>query len=125
MNRKRHKRKKQNFIVIVTFMLLCLFWNYLIDDICSPKYPDYEYTYKEYVISAGERLWDIAEKELENNTYYKSEDIRQVIYEIQKDNNINSTIYEGQVIKIRIKKDELSNTTDQSELDNASFNTKD
>ncbi len=115
MNRKRLKRRnKQNFIVVITIILLCLFWIYLIDDIRSLKHPNYEYIYKEYVISDGERLWDIASDELKNNTYYKGEDIRQVIHEIQKDNNINATIYPGQVIKIRIKKDELSNVSDQT-----------
>lgn len=114
MNRKRLKRRSQNFIVVVTIILLCLFWLCLIDDIFSPRHPNYQYEFKEYIISNGERLWDIAEEELKRNTYYEGEDIRQVIYEIQKDNNINSTIYEGQVIKIRIKKDELSNASDQT-----------
>lgn len=114
MNRMRRERRKQNFIVVVTIIMLYLFWLFIIDDIFSPRHLNYEYEFKEYVISDGERLWDIAEEELKNNTYYKNEDIRQIIYEIQKDNNINSTIYEGQVIKIRIKKDELLNSTDQS-----------
>lgn len=116
MSKKRFKRRKPNYIVVVTIILLCLFWIYLIDDIRSPKHPNYEYTYKNYTISQGERLWDIAEEELKNNTYYEHEDIRQVIYEIQKDNNISGNIYPGQVIKIRIKKDELSNSTDQSNV---------
>lgn len=114
MNRKRFKRRKQNYIVVVTIILLCLYWSFLIDSLFSPRHPNYEYTYKNYTISQGERLWDIAEEELENNAYYKGEDVRQIIHEIEKDNNIGSNIYPGQVIKIRIKKDELSNTTDQS-----------
>ncbi len=113
-SRKKFKKRKQLFLVVFSVIFLCLFWLYLIDDMFSPKHPNYEYTYKEYVISDNERLWDIAEEELKNNTYYKSEDIRQVVYEIKQDNNIDSTIYPGQVIKIRIKKDELSNSTDQS-----------
>lgn len=116
MNKRRLKRRKQNFIVVTTIIFLCLFWGYLIDDIFSPRHLNYEYEFKQYVVSKDERLWDIAEEELQNNTYYKNEDIRQVIYEIQKDNNINSNIQEGQVIKIRIKKDELSNATDQSAI---------
>lgn len=114
MNRKRLKRTKQNFIVVITIILLCLFWLYLIDNIFSPRHPNYDYDFKEYVISNGERLWDIAEEELKSNTYYTGEEIRQVIYEIEKDNNICGNIYPGQIIKIRIKKDELSNSTDQS-----------
>lgn len=114
MGRKQFKRRKQNYIVVVTIILLCLYWSFLIDSLFSPRHPNYEYEFKQYVVSKDERLWDIAESELKNNIYYKNEDIRQVIYEIQKDNNISENIYPGQIIKIRIKKDELSNTTDQS-----------
>lgn len=113
-SKKQFKRRKERILVIGTIIVCCLILLFFIDDMFSPQHTNYEYTYKEYVISDGERLWDIAEEELQNNTYYKNEDIRQVIYEIQNDNDINSTIYPGQVIKIRIKKDELSNSTDQS-----------
>lgn len=114
MSRMRCERRKQNFIVVVTIIMLCLFWLFIIDDIFTSRHSNYEYEFKEYVISNGERLWDIAEEELKKNTYYKNEDIRQIIYEIQKDNNINSTIHEGQVIKIRIKKDEISYASNQT-----------
>lgn len=113
-SRKKIKRRKERILVIGTVIVCCLIWLFIIDDIFSPKHPNYEYTYKNYTISQGERLWDIAEEELENNAYYKGEDVRQIIHEIEKDNNIGSNIYPGQVIKIRIKKDELSNATDQS-----------
>lgn len=114
MSKKRLKKIKQNFIITAITILLCLFWIFLIDSMFSPRHPDYDYEFKEYIVSDGEKLWDIAEEELKTNTYYKGEDIRQVIHEIQKDNNIDSRIYPSQVIKIRIKKDELLNTTDQS-----------
>ena len=114
MSKKRFKRRKQNYIVVVTIILLCLYWIFLIDSLFSPRHPNYEYEFKQYVVSKDERLWDIAEEELKNNTYYEHEDIRQVIYEIQKDNNISGNIYPGQIIKKKKKKDELSNTTDQS-----------
>lgn len=123
-SRKQFKKRKQLILVVIVIILLCLFWLYIIDDICSPRHTNYEYTYKEYVISSGERLWDIAKEELEINSYYEGEDIRQIVFEIQKDNNINSQIYEGQVIKIRIKKDELSTSTDQSDIDNTSSQNK-
>ncbi len=113
-SRKNFKRRKERILVIVSIIVCCFIWLFIIDDIFSPRHMNYKYTYKEYVISDGERLWDIAEEEVENNSYYKNEDIRQVIYEIQKDNNISSKIYEGQTIKIRIKKDELPNASDQT-----------
>lgn len=114
MSRKQFKRRKQNYIIVVTIILLCLYWSFLIDSLFSPRHPNYEYEFKQYIVSKDERLWDIAEEELKNNTYYKNEDIRQVIYEIQKDNNISGNIYPGQVIKIRIKKDELPYASDQT-----------
>lgn len=114
MNRNQLKRRKETMFVVGAVILLFLNYLLLIHITLSPRHPNCEYTYKNYTVSSGERLWDIAEEELESNTYYEGEDIRQIVYEIQKDNNISSKIYEGQTIKIRIKKDELSNTTDQS-----------
>lgn len=116
MNRKQVKRRKQTAIAVGSVIILCIFWSYIIDSIFSARHPNYEYTYKDYVISEGERLWDIAEEELKSNSYYSGDEIRQIIYEIEKDNNIKSQVYPGQVIKIRIKKDELSNATDQSAI---------
>lgn len=76
------------FIIIITFMCL------------NSIFDKEEYTAKEtqYVVTKGERLWDIAEQ-------YKKpgQDIREYIYEIRKLNNMeNSTIYEGQEITIII-----------------------
>lgn len=119
MNKRRLKRRGKLFIYILFIIFCLLLFFYMVDCFFSPIHPNYEYEFKEVIISQGERLWDIAKKELEINEYYKDEDIRQIIYEIEKDNNITSTIYAGQVIKIRIKKDEL-NSTNQS-LDNSSI----
>lgn len=105
---------KRMFVKTLAMILLCLGCLFMLNDFYSPKHKNYEYTYKSYTVSLGERLWDIAKEELKSNPYYYGEDIRQVIHEIQKDNNISGNIYPGQIIKIRIKKDELSNSTDQS-----------
>jgi len=53
--------------------------------------------YTTYIVDNGETLWDIAKK---NNPQKK--DIRKVIYEIQKYNNISSTLSIGQEIKIPV-----------------------
>lgn len=115
-NKKRLKRKLKRRSILINIIALIIyfiiFWS-MLDHFFSPIHPDYEYEFKEVVVSQGDRLWDIARDELKNNEYYKNEDIRQVVYEIEMDNNIKSTIQAGQVIKIRIKKDEL-NSTDQS-----------
>lgn len=124
---KRIKRTKKflEFILTIFICITAIYMNYLLLDYTfRPKHKNYDYEFKEYIISEDERLWDIAEDELENNAYYKGEDIRQIIYEIEKDNNISSKIYEGQTIKIRIKKDELSTSTDQSDIDNTSSQNK-
>lgn len=118
---KQFRRKKQMLTVIISYIIICIFWLLIIQSIFKPKQEKYEYEFKEYTISKGERLWDIAKTEIANNTYYNNEDIRQVVYEIKQDNNIKSTIYPGQVIKIRIKKDELSKSTNQSDIDNTPY----
>lgn len=76
------------FIIIVSF--ICL--NQLFDR------EEIKSTETQYIVSKGERLWDIAEQ-------YKrpKQDIREYIYEIKKLNNMeNSTIYEGQELTIII-----------------------
>lgn len=127
MSRKPKRRKInskfiENIVSIIFFIFIIAFFVWMIKDFFSVKHPNYEYEFKEYVISPGQRVWDIAEEELKNNPYYEGDEVRQIIYEIELDNKINSNqIQAGQVIKIRvIKKDELSNVTDQSTLDNTS-----
>ena len=63
-----------------------------------------EYTTKEYVISSKETLWSIAER-------YAPEgmDIREYIYHIEEDNNIDSMVYSNQVITIRIYEERENN----------------
>ncbi len=113
-----HKRINKIFDYLIIFIIMfCITYKgteWLIRD----KRPTDNYTYKEIVISEGDRLWNIAKIEIENNEYYKNADIRQVTYDITNDNKIKGTIYPGQIIKIRIIKDE-SSPTNQS-LDNSS-----
>ena len=121
VSRKVRKKYREFFIEFLTYIIIGLLFYCILDYTFTPKHPQVSYTFKEYEIQVNERLWDIAEKEIENNSYYENEEVRQVIYEIEQDNNINSNrIKAGQVIKIRIKKDELSNVTDQSSIDNTS-----
>ena len=120
-SRKVKRKRREIFIELLTYMMIGLLFYWILDYTFTPRHEDVPYTYKEIIVSDGERLWDIAEKEIESNSYYENDEVRQVIYEIEKDNNINSnSIKAGQVIKIRIKKDELSNTNDQSRIDNTS-----
>lgn len=53
-------------------------------------------------VSNGDTLWSIAEYEQENNIYYENKDIRDIIYEIKKLNNLekNSSLNIGQKLII-------------------------
>lgn len=53
-------------------------------------YSKTEISYKENYILDGDTLWSIAEEQANTNEYYKNKDIREVIYEIKKINNIKS-----------------------------------
>ncbi len=67
----------------------------------SNTYSKTEVAYKEDYIIKGDTLWSIAENEVSNNEYYKNKDIREVMYEIEKLNNLQSENLEiGQKILI-------------------------
>ena len=57
--------------------------------------------YKEEYVYSGDTLWSIAQNELENNKYFEGKDIRYVIEELKKVNNLsNSNLTEGDKIRI-------------------------
>lgn len=88
--RIKNKIKFIRSIAIIVFLLIALF------NISIAK-TDKEAEYIDYTISKGETLWSIAGEYKEQN-----EDIRQYIYDIKKLNNMtDSTVYPGQVIKIK------------------------
>ena len=55
----------------------------------SLSYKDTQY--REIYICSGDTLWDIAKHEQENNNYYKGKDIREIIFDIKKVNNLSSS----------------------------------
>ena len=56
---------------------------------------------KEEYVYSGDTLWSIAQNELENNKYFEGKDIRYVIEELKKVNNLsNSNLTEGDKIRI-------------------------
>ena len=64
-------------------------------------YSNVETKYKEEYIYAGDTLWSIAKEELENNKYFEGKDIRYVVDELKKVNNLSSSnLSEGDKIKI-------------------------
>ena len=69
-------------------------------------YSKVETKYKEEYVYSGDTLWSIAQNELENNKYFEGKDIRYVIEELKKVNNLsNSNLTEGDKIRIPITKE--------------------
>lgn len=63
----------------------------------SYKQVEYVSVYVDY----GDTLWKIAETQKEINDYYKKRDIRDIISDIKKVNNLNSSdLYVAQELKI-------------------------
>ena len=92
---------KYKFIKSIT-ILLCIIGI----TICVANHKTYsnsETKYKtEYVIK-GETLWEIAEKEIQENAYFQNEDIQNVIIELKKINHMTtSNLSEGMEIKIPV-----------------------
>lgn len=80
------------FILLVIIMILF---------ITLSSYSNTKTKYKIDFVSKGDTLWSIAEKEINNNDYYKGKDIRKVIYEIKELNNLsNNNLVEGTSLKI-------------------------
>lgn len=64
-------------------------------------YSNVEIKYKEEYVCAGDTLWSIAQEELENNKYFEGKDIRYVVNELKKVNNLaNANLNEGDKLKI-------------------------
>lgn len=58
-------------------------------------------TYTEEYICSGDTLWSIANKQINENKYFKGKDIRYVINEIKEINNLETcNLYEGTKIII-------------------------
>lgn len=70
------------------------------------KYWFYIFTiisYKTEYVVAGDTLWSIAEQEVNNNEYYKNDDIRTVVYDIKYINNLKSSeLKQGMELKIPV-----------------------
>lgn len=50
-----------------------------------------ETEYKEIYVSEGDTLWNIADSNQKNNGYYKNKDIRYIINDLMKINNLNNS----------------------------------
>ena len=87
--------KKMCILISVLFLGLLIFFNV--------SYSNSEVEYKNRIVSRGETLWSISKDEQENNKYSENEDIRKIIFEIRKINELpNNELYEGLELKIPI-----------------------
>lgn len=84
---------KLNIIVILIIIILFFVHS------TSLSYKEMEYS--EIYISSGDTLWNIAKAQQQNNDYYKGKDIREIIFNIKKVNNLSSSeIVENQKLLI-------------------------
>lgn len=49
-----------------------------------------EVEYKTVSVTSGDTLWTIAKEEQEENSYYEGKDIRDIVYDIKKTNNLKT-----------------------------------
>lgn len=93
--KKRVMRKRAKALLLLAFILLSINIHSKAEAKATPK----QYELIDYTITRGETLWSIAKKYTPND-----KDVRQTIYEIQKENNLETAfIYEGQQIQIKIE----------------------
>ena len=95
--KKRRKLKKSVKIVLSIIVIAVIVW--LLVRSTSFSYKEKEY--REIYVSNRDTLWEIAKLEKNNNEYYKNKDIREIVFDIKKVNNLQSSdIYEHQKLLI-------------------------
>jgi len=82
------------FIILLSVLGISLLFS-------TSSYSSGAVKYKEVEIISGDTLWSIAREENRNNAYYEGKDVRLIVYEIDKLNNIgNNILREGDIIKV-------------------------
>ncbi len=83
--------------VIIFFVIL------IIAILAKNSYSNDDISYKTEYVVAGDTLWSIAEQEVNNNEYYKNDDVRTVVYDIKYINNLKSSeLKQGMKLKIPV-----------------------
>lgn len=80
----------KKFVRSVVILLIIIVGISLI--ITKTTYSHGEKGYKSICVADGDTLWSIAVSESNSNSYYKNKDIRYIINNITKENNLNSNI---------------------------------
>ena len=92
-------RKKFIRSIILTFFLI----SFLVIGVSNKTFSHNELQFKEKYVDEGETLWSIATEEQKNNSYYNNKDVREIISDIRKINNLNSSNLQiGQKLEIPI-----------------------
>ncbi len=83
-----NKKKFTRMIIIVLGVIftICFYFS-------NVSFSKGEVKTKNIYVSSGDTLWSIATQEKENNSYYEDKDIRDIIYEIRKINELDNTSY--------------------------------
>ena len=85
---QRIVRRNITIMTIITIMACLLIFN------SSSAISNTEIKYTDYTVCNGDTLWSIAKIVKENNINYKNKDIREIIHEIKKINDMDiSNIY--------------------------------
>ena len=95
VNKRKFVRSISILIIVVSLLII----------FSKATYSRGEITYKEDFVYSGDTLWNISKNEIENNKYFENKDIRDVISELKKINNLSeSSLNAGDKIKIPIYK---------------------
>lgn len=83
--KKTNKRRKEIYIFIV---LITIF--FILLSLSKTTLSHQEKTYTTILVLEGDTLWKIASSNQENNRYYKNKDVRYIIDDLVKINNLQS-----------------------------------
>ena len=91
-------RKFLRMVLLIIGMIIVIFFSF-----SNKSYSKGELKEKTIYIANGDTLWSIASEERENNDYYKERDIREIIHEIKRINNLdNNDLFVGQKLIINV-----------------------
>ncbi|MCI8519549.1 MAG: LysM peptidoglycan-binding domain-containing protein [Clostridia bacterium] len=92
---KDKKKFVRAILLILTITIGILFL------ISTNTFSHQEIKYKNIAVIEGDTLWDIAKSESKNNSYYKGQDIRDIVENIKEINNLKtSNLKLGQTLEI-------------------------
>ena len=83
-----------NFVILSIIIISLLF-------VSKYTFSNENISYSKTYIQVGDTLWNIAEEQQSKNKYYKDKEIREIIRDIKKVNNLkSSSLSIGQELKI-------------------------